>query len=618
MISRSNNLLCVTAIVLSPLVGVIGSVIHAQAQAPSRSLIALAPATGEIPIDLKVDVLKVVPDDALGVVLLSDFEQTRDTVEAVLRKLKIPFDGSREYADFNDFLERLDGWDSKSTHALALAGDPNRPHPLIFIPVTDYTKFAKSLAAETTDGSPTKVSTFGEDSLMAEKAGFAVFTEPSAGVEYLQSVVDSKSSIAASCEPIRGWLAKQQIAGVVLSPSIQLACDEMLKGLKELEKELERAKDDEEKAKFVPIGQLARGVGVSIVEAARSELTHLTIGARVNEKTGLTFNGQAYFKPGGKFSEFVKASAPLPADCLRNLPDEQYVAAGAYKYPRESVKAFSDFMEKVLDEATKLEDLPFDAAHLKTTFAEGRKMVEQLEFIAQSQSVAGANMYDGVFAVYHVDDSALFLQRNKAGMKSLLAALEKFKDQLAGVKIGEKKIGEIEATTMSIDLIDVMKKFGAKGDAQQEMVMKSMFGGDGTFTFYLAAATKDKVVMSYSESGLKLVYDSAKSDAPGLADDVMIKKTAALLPSDVMMAGYFDIGGYLELIKKVMNTMMAAQGQGAFPIPIPPFPSSPPVGYTFKAASNTASLDLVVPMELMENTRDYVMQMQALIGAFAR
>lgn len=124
--------------------------------------------------------------------------------------------------------------------------------------------------------------------------------------------------------------------------------------------------------------------------------------------------------------------------------------------------------------------------------------------------------------------------------------------------------------------------------------------------------------MSYSESGLKLVYDAAKSDAPGLADDVMIKKTAALLPSDVMMAGYFDIGGYLELIKKVMNTMMAAQGQGAFPIPIPPFPSSPPIGYTFKAASNTASLDLVVPMELMENTRDYVMQMQALIGAFAR
>src|SRR5262245_51711229 len=66
----------------------------------------LAPGSGfgTVPKALELDVLTVVPEDALGLVTAHHLRDTQKMIEDVLRKLSVPVDGSDEYAEFNQFL----------------------------------------------------------------------------------------------------------------------------------------------------------------------------------------------------------------------------------------------------------------------------------------------------------------------------------------------------------------------------------------------------------------------------------------------------------------------------------------------------------------------------------
>ncbi|MGC3965938.1 MAG: hypothetical protein QM775_00785 [Pirellulales bacterium] len=590
-----------------------------QLPVAAPSLVALAPAGGNIPVDLKVSVLGAIPDNAYGFAVLSDAESARQQVESLLHKLKIPFDTTREYADFNDSLERLEGWDSKGQHAFALlpGEDKDDPIPLIFVPVTDYAKFAASVEAENTDGSVSECKPFGERSLIAEKSGYAVFTEPGADETLFKEAINNKKSVVAACEPIRSWLTKQQAAAVVLPSTVKFVADEGLKALEEAKKLTDGSRPvDDEFAPYAKLGEVARKFGVKFVETVRDDLTHLTFSLKVDDKSGLAVSSQAVFKAGGQFQQVVGNSAPLPADCLRNLPAEQFILSAAYAYPKGLTQPLFQLLDDVLGEAAELKDLPVDIAKIREGFEISRKLVNQLNFIAQTQSTTGPGIYDGVYGIYDVENADEFLDQNEAGLKAFVDAFNKFKDKFKGMEISRKKVGEVDALVYTMDILALMEAFGQEAQPQQDAVMKAMFGGEGKMTIYLAAATKTKVVMAYGEKGLKTIVESVKADKPGLADDVMIKKTAALLPREVTAVGYIDIGGYIEFVKKMVVQMMAAQG-AAFPLPIPPFPEAPPIGYTFKTRDNLAQVDMVVPLELMEATRDYVEQVQALIGAFA-
>lgn len=592
----------------------------AQSPLVAPTLVALAPAGGEIPVDLKVNVLGMVPEDAYAFAVLSDFEKNRAAVEGVLHKLKIPFDTTRQYADFNDFLERLEGWDPSGPHALVLMPvEDGDPEAVFVVPVKNYKKFAASLGAAAVEEGPAEFEFQDDELLIAEKNNYAIITSDECR-STLDRVLASKKSAAASCEAIRPWLVKQQLAGVVMPSMVQLGCDSLVKVLEEVKKFTDGTEElpNEELKRYLPLIEIGRKTAIRLVTAARDEITHVTFAVRVDEKLGLAASGQVVCKPNGAFAALIKGNTPLPADALKNLPAEQFIMAMGQAYPKEASEAIFQVIEELLNEAAKIEDLPLDAAKLKAGLAASRKMFKQVRFVTQSQSIVGPGIYDGTYAIYHVEDAEAFIKQNKEGMKIFHAAFEKHKDLLGDVEFGDAKVGDIDAFKVSIDILKLTKKFAGPQQPQQDIMMKSMFGGEGRMTMYFAVAAKDKMVMSYGEPGLKAIVESVKAEKPGLADDVMIKKTAAILPSDVVFVGYLDIGGYIEMMKKMVAAAMAAQGAGGqFPIPIPPFPNSPPIGYSFKTHENTASVDFVVPMELMENTRDFVMQMQGLIGAFA-
>lgn len=587
-----------------------------------RSARANAPITGTLPVDLTVNVLNLVPDDALALVTAHHILDTKKGVEGLLRKLEVPFDASDDYAEFTDFLERLEGWDEKGTHALVFLPLEGRTEPevVVLVPVTNYKQFARSLGADPEAAGSTEFKIEnGPSGYIANKGEYAVLAENNAsGRRLIDAVLNSKKSLASASEPIRQWIGDHPLSGIVTPHGVQKAVDAALEGM-------EQAKND---VPDEPLPRILVKFFVPLVEsclkAARDELTFLVAAPSLDDEKGAAFGARAFFKSGGKFSGAVAGLPTLPADGLKHLPDEGYFTAAAYVYPEKLAQAVIDFMLPVLDALKEEADLPIDVGQFKPLLEKARAASKGVKFVSQVQSAGGESMYDGMAGLYEVADAVGFVKQQEAILKEMVAAAQKLSDKLPAMPVEKKTVAGIETTVWSLDLVEMTAAFDPNTFGQEpgKTMMKTMIGNDGVMTMYLGAVGAKHVVYAFGEKTFATVAENVRGNKPGLAGDVMIKKTAALLPTDTAMVGYVDLGGYITMVKNMMMKTMAAQGQGqnigGFAMLIPPFPAAPPFGYSLKFTNTSVEADFVVPMELMTATRDYVKQVQQMFGGALR
>jgi hypothetical protein len=591
--------------------------------AAPQSASALAPITGNLPVSLNVNVLNVVPENALGLITAHHILDTKKGVEGLLRKLEVPFDASGDYDKFTDFLEKLEGWDEKGTHAFVFLPVEGQDEPefAVLVPVTNYKQFARALGADPEAVGPTEFKIEeGPDGYIAAKGDYAVLTENNAdGRSMIDVVLNSKKSLAASSEPVRKWIGDHQLSAIVTPGGIQKGVDAALKGLEEAKKNV----PDEPLPRilvkfFLPVME-------SILKTSREEMTHLAAAPSLDDTKGVAFSARAFFKPGGKFSGAVAGVPTLPADGLKHLPDEGYFTAAAYVYPDKLVDGIVDFMLPILDALKEEANLPIDVGQVRPLLEKSRAASKGMKFVSQVQSAAGESLYDGMAGLYEVADAEAFMKQQTEILKESIGIVRKLSDKIPEIPVEKKTVAGVEATVFSVDIVEIMSTFDENTFGQEpgKSAMKGMIGNDGRMTMYLGAVGPKHVVYAFGEKTFGIVADNVRGNKPGLADDLMIKKTAALLPTDLAMVGYVDIGGYITMVKNMMMKAMAAQqGQaqaiGGLAMLIPPFPAAPPVGYSLKLTSTSVEADFVVPIDLMTATRDYVKQVQQMLGGVLR
>lgn len=579
------------------------------------ALVALAPSGNAIP-DLRTGVLNVIPDDALGFFIATSPLETKEEVETVLKKLRIPFDEAEDYAEINDFFASLKGWDSKGTHAFALlpAEGEDFGEAVLIVPVTDYKEFAKSIDADPEAKGPTKY-TFksGGSGWVAQKADYAVIAK-SNELELLQKFLDSKKSIAASSEPVKGYLAKHKTAVVVTPAGLKKVLDTAIEGLKSVGDIFPADNPQAESVK-----QVFDAYG-KVLALVRDEATHLAIGGTLNEKVGADFSMQFVFKPDGKLAAMSKEIAPLPPEAFAGLADEAYLFAGASVMPQGIADAFTSLTMSMMNAMPK--DKGFTPEQSKQLADAMRDSMKNVKRFSASMNFQGATFLSGMAAIYKVEDSTKFLADYEKSMATM-SELGK-KDKNLPVYVTERKtIGGIDALVFTTDMKPMFEQLeNQPGGDGAKMMMEAMFGKDAKIDAFLAAVDKETVVLTYDATALKEVVATAKAGKNGLSDNIDMKKTAALLLPQPHAIGFMDVGGYVDLVKKIAGMMMAAQGApggGGLPFPIPPFPQSPPVGMAAKLTPQAIEFQLVVPMPLMENTRDYIQQVNTLVqGMFGR
>jgi hypothetical protein len=607
---------------LMALAGWLQSAAPADAQNPlgvsslaGPALVALAPSGNAIP-DLRTGVLNVIPDDALGFFIATSPLETKEEVEAVLKKLRVPFDEDEDYAEINEFLASLKGWDSKGTHAVALLPNdgPKAGEEIVIIPVTDYKAFAACIDADPDAEGPTKY-TFksGGSGWVAKKADYAALAK-STNLEGLQRFLDSKKSIAASCEPVKGYLAKHKTAVVVTPAGLKKVLDAAIEGLKSVGDIFPADNPQAESVKQV------FGAYGKVLALVRDEATHIAISGTLNERVGADFSMQFVFKPDGKLASLSKEIAPLPPEAFAGLADDAYLFAGASMWPQGIADAATSFTMSMMNAMPKEKGLtPEQAKQLADAMRDSMKNVKRF---SASMNFQGATFLSGMAAIYKVDDSAKFLADYEKSMATM-SELGKKDKNFPVYTTERKKIEGLDALVFTTDMTPMLEQMEKQpgGDAAK-MALEAMFGKETKIDAFLSAVNKETVVLTYDATTLKETVATAKAGKNGLADNVDMKKTAALLLPQPHAIGFMDVGGYVDLVKKIVGMMMAAQGApggGGLPFPIPPFPQSPPVGMAAKLTPQAVEFQLVVPMPLMENTRDYIQQVNTLVqGMFGR
>lgn len=576
----------------------------------------VAPAAG-ISVDLKLDVLAAVPDDALGFVTVHQVRDLKTTVENVLRKLNVPFDNADEYGKFGDFLDSLKGWNDEAAHVLAFFGNPEDDDPLVagFVPVKNYAEFIKSLGAEGTGEGPVEFEHLDDANAqgwVALKDGHAVITESSDdGKALLTRILTSKKSLAASCEPIRKWLGEQQVAAVATTAGVQKAVDVMLEQLKNAENEVP---DDAIGKQMAPIMLNVARQGLQL---ARSELTHVAFAPNVDETKGLRFQVRAVYPAGGKVSGFMGGLPSLPADSLKYLSGEDYFSVQSSTNLQALVEPSMNFAQDVLKQVAENNKLPFDAAEWQALMKESAGMWKGVEYTSTVTAfVPGAGLYDGMCGIVKVAAAADYLTKSETLMKKAWAALQKINNKLPELPLAHRKINDRDVISIKLDVIQLMAMLSPADPtlAQSQAMMKQMIGKDGNIEALITTVGDKHLIYAFNEDTLATIAENISNNKAGLADNVLIQQTAALLPRDLTAVGYVDIGGYVELVKQMMSQAMAGQGGAGFVLPIPPFPNAPPFGYSLKGDATAIEGDLVIPMDLMTAVRDYVLQIMAVFG----
>jgi hypothetical protein len=580
----------------------------------------LAPAGGALPVELKSNVLSVLPDDALGFVAAHHLRDTQRTYEAVLRKLKIPFDAGNDYAEITTFLDKLKGWDDQATHAVAFFAVPDETEPdvAVFVPVTNYKEFAKSLGTETVgDGISEFAQDDGPKGLIAEKSGYAVLVEKGDDQRaLLERILASKRSLSGANEAVRRWIAAHQWSAVVLQSGLEKTLDEVLKGIDEVQETLKGGDVPENTAASVAATFDAYS---SLLKAMRSEVTNLLIGSNLNEQTGLHLAAEALFKPDGRFVATTKSLAKLPADALNGLPNDGYFVAGAGTVPTEWMELLMNFSFRVYRGLPGADGKPaFTEEQIAKLEKASAQSMAGLKFFSASFNSAGEGIFGGAAALYKVADPDAFLKSYEDAVRQMSDLAKETKSPfLPQQVIDRKQIDGLEVLTLTTDVAKMLETMQKAQPVDMTQMLKTMFGNQGKLTVHVAKLDAETIGLTYDAAVLKQLAADVKAGKPSLGGNVKLQKTAALMPANPSWVGYLSVGGLIDFGKKVATAAMQAQGQGFF-FPVPPFPEAAPIGVAGRISGPALEGHLVIPMDLMEATRDYVQQVMAMFGGGGR
>jgi len=238
------------------------------------------------------DVTAVIPNDALGFVVVNDLAASNEKIAKLAKLMELPAPNVLQLMKLSAKITK--GLDEKGSVALAAlpGGEGSVPKPVIFIPTNDYKALIEQLEPDDATADVTKIKLADESAVVGKKGNFAVLMQPSDD-ESLKKVLASKKSVADEIVPLKNYLAGADLAAVATPGGIKLAQKEILKGLAQAKADFAEAGEGMEMAAS------AIGVYETMFKALGDEVTHVVVALRVQDDGTVHVGSQSLFRPGG-------------------------------------------------------------------------------------------------------------------------------------------------------------------------------------------------------------------------------------------------------------------------------------------------------------------------------
>jgi len=554
------------------------------------------------------DPLKIIPRDALGWGVINHLADGDAKIQKLAGIVGAPQMSLLDLA--KDKMGLKNGLDTKGAFGV-IAMPPNdkddehtSPTFVLFVAVTDYKAFLGNFEPEKKDEKITEVQVAGQTAAMAERGGYAVFAKTD-DRKALERVLASKESIADEAKSLDAWLGDNDVNLVATKTGVKLFAAKGKVALKQFGETL-AAMGQGDAAKS------GLQVYASLLDAAEKNVSLGALGLLVDKAGTVRLVTRAKIIEGGKLAAALADVKPASGDQLAGLPGGSFVFAGGVTLSESLIGPIMGMSIKMMKSSPEIYGINAEQADKL-----GKASVENFKSMHAASVVMKTGrrdepLYSNMYGSFSVDNAEQFLagyEKQIAAMKEILKDAKEgmFKAPSAKeIEIGGKPALEVEIT------FPVPKM---AGNPMADKMMQAMFGPDKKSTAYLVKGDEKTIYFSLGVSQEKLLQGIAmgKEQKKSLAADADVAATIALLPAGAHAVALISPRGYIDLIQRLMGTMM---GENAPGLKIPPFPKCPPAGVAFKAAPGEISAEFVIPAGLMKAVGEYIGTVrQGMFGA---
>jgi len=462
---------------------------------------------------------------------------------------------------------------------------------VLLMPTTDAKALLSAFNPQDAGDGLQKIEILGRGLYVAPKGGFVVLGMDKTSVKF---VADAKKGIRPTLKPeLLERYGKSDIYAMInLRPAIEMA--KPLAGQAVAMFMMGSMEDDPEAAERIQ--KTAQDV-VNLLD----ELTTLEITLGLDQ-VGLQLSAYLSFSE-GTITKRIATLKPTPAGLLAGLPKDAYMLIlgiqGSDQPGNETVQqGLLDLLMsrpeigKVLDKA-KMGEIQKIANALRANIRDYNLSISLLP--------EGS---DGMVCVTSVCQTT----NVKASMETLQKLIEAYKGvgkgeqvtkALQGLtyKAGAEKVGDVSVDHILVDLQNITTQESAGADVME--TVKKLVGKDGVL-FRVAPAGDKHIVITLGGGTQRLeeVMKLASSGASPLSEDPGVMKVRPKLPKNRVLEAYLSADRILKVAKAVT---------GSDQVPVMPEIQAP-LAVSLSAEKNHGRLDIVLPIELIVEIKNIVLQ----------
>ena len=532
------------------------------------------------------DILKLVPEQALGFVVLNRPAAADAKLQELGQQLKLPIPSLFTMLEGPGGIRKgLDKNRPVAVLALPSKDDKSPPTMIGLIPVSDYASFLEQFKSEDTVAGVTKIQVSGVPTAVRNVGRYAAITLFDFR-ETLEKDVKLADEVPAALAPWRTWLAEKDAAAVVLAPGIRALSAKVQQGIAAIKPLMAQTGGQAKQA------AAALDMYVMLFQAAEKEVASFGVGIERDAQGVIRLSKRARLVPGGDWAGFIAGAKP-PRNVLAGLPDGPFVFAGGGPLSEATMSKMMDLSFGLIKNMREMYGLSEEQAK---TFSELAK--EKFPAVRGFSFLLGTGKNDEpilsqMLGIMWVKNSETFMADYEKYLARYSRIVEKIDSPMfQPAQVEKSELDGIHGlkVTMSVPQMPNMPPQSAK-------MMERMYGPGGKITIWVVPCSEHAVVMSYGgQSSLRQAMAVIKEGKPGLAANEELAKVAALLPSGTTWVAYLSPKGIVDFV----NRTIAAALPPGIGVKVPEFGATPPLAIAVTTGPDEVEVHVIVPAEVVK------------------
>jgi hypothetical protein len=588
----------------------------------------------------------LLPDDTLGFVWIRNVDEADAKISTFLQRFGVPLPPPLKFLKFATGLgEGIDGGSDLLVALLPPKAGARGYQPVVLLPVEDYGKLAASVRGDAS-GEICRITMSGEDVLIARNRSHAILMN----VEHRATMVRllaREPQIPEAVRPLNQWLEENDMA-VVVSPT----------GMKDLfalgREGLDRSQQQfEQNIEEIPMEELVAQVRQTLeiyrvmLDVTDAQVESSALGVSIDPRANVKVGARLILAKTSEFSQFrftpldprqrMSGQALLLGLSHQKLPPgqsphratageekldeviegtgqaEAYVATLAGTIPRGWGELVAKMSRRLHQRFPDLEGYGnFEQADwdkVEQSYRATSAGVQAISFVMRS-SKDDEPLLSGFYGVVQVEDASAYLASYQQALEMNNELVER-SDSDIRLKNEFSPVTVADAVGIKVE-VDIAGPSGDQNNPFWQATLGNLLGEEGKFKMHLLAVDKTHVVLSTAteENLIRFVHDFRADDWQDQSARIggsSLHMTLQLIEEDSPWIMAVSPRGLVRWLTRWMKAFMGQLGESP---QIPPFPVTPPIGFSFSLVKGYCEVDMVLPAETINGMAEFIQAAQ--------